>query len=95
MPSACPPYGGGARLGGGYSNYAPVSNPLEISTHNNFLSLPGTIVSNQKGETLRFIVPQGYSHFECFAFSRVTGVVKKFDLSNESIEKKSLSHNGI
>ena len=53
--SACPAYGG-ANLSG-YSMSAPVSNPLQISTHNNFLSLTGTISSNQKGDVVKFTVP--------------------------------------
>ena len=52
---ACSPYGGANFKSSSMS--APVSNPLQISTHNNFLSLTGTISSNQKGDVVKFIVP--------------------------------------
>ena len=48
---------------GSLSQSVPFVNPMDITTHNNFLSLPGSIVSNQKGDVLRFQVPAGYSHF--------------------------------
>lgn len=38
-------------------------NPEEINSHNNFLSLPMTILANQKGNILTFVVPNGYSHY--------------------------------
>lgn len=100
VPSACPPMPGGyGGYGGVYASTSSINaqlvNPLDITTHNNFLILPGTLVSNQKGDLLKFIVPSGYSHFECYAFSKVTGVVKKYDYPVEKIEKKSLSHTGI
>lgn len=84
-----------SKMHGSLSANIPFVNPFDITTHNNFLTLPGTLVSNQKGDLLRFTVPSGYSHFECCAFSKVTGVVKKYDYPVEKIEKKSLSHTGI
>jgi hypothetical protein len=40
-------------------------------------------------------VPSGYSHFECYAFSRKSGVVRKYDLPVDNLEKKILSHSGM
>ena len=75
--SACPAY----NLRGFAANSitAALINPLDFSTHNNFLSFPGSIISNQKGDLLRFSIPENYSHFQCFAFSKFTSIVKKFD----------------
>lgn len=52
----CAPYGGrmGGKVHGSYSAAQAFVNPEDLTTHNNFLSLPGTIVSNQKGDTLVF-----------------------------------------
>ena len=49
--SRCPPYGGGGgdRFYPSSSTTMPLINSDSLSTHNNFLTLPGTIISNQKG----------------------------------------------
>lgn len=57
----------------------PFVNPLDLTTHNNFFSLPATLVSNQKGDKIQFKIPEGYSHFECLAFSKNTGIIKSYD----------------
>lgn len=44
----------GGKVHGSYSAAQAFVNPEDLTTHNNFLSLPGTIVSNQKGDTLVF-----------------------------------------
>lgn len=38
--------------GGAYLSSVPIMNPNDITTQNNFISLPGTIIANQKGNLL-------------------------------------------
>lgn len=97
LAEKCAPYGARAsgKMHGSLSSAQPFVGPEDLTTHNNFLSLPGTIVSNQKGDSLVFKVPEGYSHFECYLFSKLTAIVRKFELPVADVEKKSLSHTGI
>jgi hypothetical protein len=44
----------GGKLHGSYSASVPLLNPLELSTHNNFIAYPGSVVANEKGDLLRF-----------------------------------------
>lgn len=97
MAQRCAPYTkmSGKVHGSLSSGPVPIFSPEDVTSHNNFLALPGTIVSNQKGDTLVFRVPYGYSHFECLLFSKKSGISRKYDYTIEDIGKKNLTHNGI
>lgn len=42
---------------GSYSATIPFVNPLDITTYNNFLLLPNSIIPNKKGNVLQFTLP--------------------------------------
>lgn len=70
--------------------------PTPISSKNNFLTLGGTVLANNKGgNILEFVVPQGYSHFQCIVFNGKGVTTRKLNLSSDVVLKKSLQHTGI
>lgn len=73
-----------------------LTRPESLSSFNNFLVLPGTILPNKKGDTLTFEVPNGYSHFECFLFTKANSIIKKYDYEEvDEVKIKNLGHTGI
>lgn len=61
----------------------PLVNPLDLTTHNNFLAIPSAIVPNLKTNVIRFELPKGYSHFECLLISKSTGISKNFSVGKQ------------